>query len=352
MANVLNRTTKEFRGSVNTPDFSTADWIINPDLSAVIGFASKYWTITGDVVTLQNQAQRDVTDDVEFQGFIDVATSESELFGDGNDDDMTIAVNTSLTRDIYPKILTIDAGIILDTAGFRIIAKKGVKIFGTIRNNGGNAVGATAGTGAAAGTIGGGSNGAAGSVGSGANGVTINSTDLPGQGGGGGNGGNGNGANIGGNGGNVRTQPNSRVRSRRLENIIAMGDIDNIITGTAGAGVVRFQGGAGGGAGGGSGVNNGGGGGGGGGIIVIVAPFIYIDPAGTLQALGGNGGNGGGGNAGGGGGGGGGVIATVTGQFRERALRNVNGGTGGNASGTGGNGIAGSNGRLINLRVQ
>jgi len=30
MANVLNRTTFEYRESVNTPDYSPADWIINP----------------------------------------------------------------------------------------------------------------------------------------------------------------------------------------------------------------------------------------------------------------------------------------------------------------------------------
>jgi hypothetical protein len=45
MASVFNRTTKEFRGSVNTPDFDPADWIINPDVSAVAGAPTKYWII-------------------------------------------------------------------------------------------------------------------------------------------------------------------------------------------------------------------------------------------------------------------------------------------------------------------
>lgn len=62
MANVLNRTTKEYRTSVNTPDFDPGTWIINPDLSAVTGFAPIYWTITGDVVTLQSPAERAATD--------------------------------------------------------------------------------------------------------------------------------------------------------------------------------------------------------------------------------------------------------------------------------------------------
>ena len=62
MASVLNRTTKAFRSSANTPDFPVADWIINPDMSAVTGFGSQYWIITGDVVTLMDQAARDAVD--------------------------------------------------------------------------------------------------------------------------------------------------------------------------------------------------------------------------------------------------------------------------------------------------
>jgi hypothetical protein len=65
MATVLNRATKQLILSANTPDYPTAQWIINPDLSAVTGFASKYWTISGDTVSLMNQAQRDAVDAAE-----------------------------------------------------------------------------------------------------------------------------------------------------------------------------------------------------------------------------------------------------------------------------------------------
>lgn len=61
MAAVLNRATKEYLKSVNTPDYGV-DWIINPDLSAVVGHPSKYWVITGDVVTLMDLAARDAVD--------------------------------------------------------------------------------------------------------------------------------------------------------------------------------------------------------------------------------------------------------------------------------------------------
>lgn len=65
MANVLNRTTKEYRTSVNDPDYPVIDWIINPDLSAVANWPSRYWVVSGDVVTLMSQAQRDAVDAAE-----------------------------------------------------------------------------------------------------------------------------------------------------------------------------------------------------------------------------------------------------------------------------------------------
>ena len=65
MADVLHRTTKDYRRSVSTPDYPSQDWIINPDLSAVAGQPVKYWTITGDVVSLMSQAERDAVDAAE-----------------------------------------------------------------------------------------------------------------------------------------------------------------------------------------------------------------------------------------------------------------------------------------------
>ncbi len=62
MANVVNRTTKQYLTSVNTPDFPTEDWIINPDLSAVAGVPSKFWNITGDVITEMSDAEKDTAE--------------------------------------------------------------------------------------------------------------------------------------------------------------------------------------------------------------------------------------------------------------------------------------------------
>lgn len=79
MATVLHRTTKELKLSVNTPDFPIGLWVINPDLSAVIGFPSKYWTITGDGVSLMAQTARDAVDTQEAMDTIALDRSQQKL---------------------------------------------------------------------------------------------------------------------------------------------------------------------------------------------------------------------------------------------------------------------------------
>ncbi len=68
MSDVLQRTTKEQRFSVNTPDYSEVIWVINPDLSGVVGVPKKYWKITGDVVSEMNQSEKDAVDAVLLPG--------------------------------------------------------------------------------------------------------------------------------------------------------------------------------------------------------------------------------------------------------------------------------------------
>ena len=62
MANVLNRTTKQYLKSVNTIDYLSDDWLVNPYLSSVEGLEKKYWNITGNIVVPMNQAERDAVD--------------------------------------------------------------------------------------------------------------------------------------------------------------------------------------------------------------------------------------------------------------------------------------------------
>lgn len=82
MANVLNRTTKQYLRSVNTPDYPVVDWIVNPDLADVIGWDSKYWIITGDVVTLMTPAERSALDTAELESLRDQAVAQLDQLED------------------------------------------------------------------------------------------------------------------------------------------------------------------------------------------------------------------------------------------------------------------------------
>jgi hypothetical protein len=62
MANVIHRTTKQYLKSVNTPDFPTVNWIINPVLPAC---PQKYWRIVGDEVKEMTTSQKKAVDDAQ-----------------------------------------------------------------------------------------------------------------------------------------------------------------------------------------------------------------------------------------------------------------------------------------------
>ena len=72
MANVLHRTTFEYKLSVNTPDFPIGTWVINPDLSPVSGVPKKYWKLTGDILSEMSAGEKSVVDD-------DLTVIESEI---------------------------------------------------------------------------------------------------------------------------------------------------------------------------------------------------------------------------------------------------------------------------------
>lgn len=50
MADVLNRSTKELRRSQHAPAYDPAEWIVNPDLSAVANVPQSRWIIDGDSI--------------------------------------------------------------------------------------------------------------------------------------------------------------------------------------------------------------------------------------------------------------------------------------------------------------
>lgn len=62
MATVVNRKTGEILYSVNTPDFPEADFIINPELSAVKDVPAQYLKIEGDQVKEITAAEKAAID--------------------------------------------------------------------------------------------------------------------------------------------------------------------------------------------------------------------------------------------------------------------------------------------------
>lgn len=283
-----------------------------------------------------------------------VGTLPPGLVGDGVDGNVTIAVNTTLTRDMYYNNLTVNAGVTLNPGGYVIYVKGTLTIAATgfiARNgtNGGNASGATGGaagttvTGTMVGNSGAGAVGVTGSgTGNGSNGG--NAAAVVGEGGAGGVGGNagqGNsGATAGGAGGNGGV-----LTPRWFRNVQAQWKQTGISTF-----MPTGTGGGAGGSSGGDGVNvcrGGGGGGSGGGAVFIICDTI--NNSGTIQSKGGNGGNGanGTGNTGGGGGGGGGSggkIMILTNTVTAIGTLDVSGGNAGNGGTGAGTGTAGAGG--------
>ena len=57
MANVINRITKQYLKSVNTPDYPELEWIINPELPDC---DPSEWVIEDDIVRETTQDEKDI----------------------------------------------------------------------------------------------------------------------------------------------------------------------------------------------------------------------------------------------------------------------------------------------------
>ncbi len=284
------------------------------------------------------------------------------IYGDGSDGTLTFDGSTVLLgitpsgntyildRDIFLQAGIIDAGVTIDTAGFRIFCKGRLTVNGTIQRTPVAGLGdGTAGTITGAKTCGSGTAGGAGQ----ANGVGAAGTALSAACGGAGGAGGAGGSGTGGAGGavTVPTAAQGGVKIIKTMPNALMG----VLAGTA-AGTL-FAGGCGGGGGGSqTGSNTGGGGGAGGGVVIIVAKEIA--GSGSIFAKGGAG-------AtptttttsGGGGGGGGGVVVTISDQKALPGTITVSAaggaaGSGGSVSGSAGvAGTAGLTQHVCNLGI-
>ena len=331
---------------------------------------------------IQEEIARVITDQGEVLDFSNKGQM-SELwdrttgpYGDGSDGDVTLAIATSLTRDVFYENLTIDPGIRLNLAGRRLYVRRTLTLGdgSIISNNGsdgqdytGGGTEALGGAGALGFTVGGGGAGGDANSGiapapapSGDDGTPTPYLGYSGAGGAGGVGSPGGFEQGGGSGAPAAGTPNNE----RPTFVAAMH------TGQMGennAGTYRpfmMAGGAGGGAGGaGSGFTVtdglGGAGGGGGGVALVCARTIVgpTAPAGAafIEALGGDGGRDS--NAivapqGGAGGGGAGGTVLVTSRTRigdpGLLVLDAGGGSGG-LSTVAGNGTDGTSGSVFEL---
>lgn len=99
MATVLNRATKQLIKSANGPDYPVELYIHSPNLTAVAGYSEKYWIITGDVVSLMDQSQRDAVD-----------ATEAEAERD--------SLSTNLDRVLKAVVLALNDGTFVPGSGY------------------------------------------------------------------------------------------------------------------------------------------------------------------------------------------------------------------------------------------
>ena len=277
-------------------------------------------------------------------------------FGDASDGDVTLAVDTTLTRDMQYDTLDL-AGYDLNAAGNRIRCRElrntggGACYIGTPGNSTTTRFGANT---TATGSLGQGSaggnggnntlNGVAGTARTNSYAATIVGGTAS-DGGAAGASGGGNTGGAGGGAGSYTLSTNGVGGSGWM--------LDGLL-----ASALVVQGGGGGGGGGSTGSGNGGGGGGGGGVTMVWAHTLHssITSAVVVDARGGSGGDGtstGGTGHGGGGGGGGGYARLVYAVSNAASLPTVTaaGGAGGTAAGTGVAGTDGEDGLAETVRL-
>lgn len=75
MPDWVHRTTKQYLQSVSEASLpeAAANYIEDPDLSAVIGVDNKYWKIVGDTISEMNQTEKDAVDDAILEDSRDTA---------------------------------------------------------------------------------------------------------------------------------------------------------------------------------------------------------------------------------------------------------------------------------------
>lgn len=81
MGLVVNKTTNAVLKSVNTPDYDSNDWLINPDTSAITGVPEKYWKVSGSDVLEMTTEEKQIVDNtgVSYQANYQVKTYDNYI---------------------------------------------------------------------------------------------------------------------------------------------------------------------------------------------------------------------------------------------------------------------------------
>lgn len=267
--------------------------------------------------------------------------STNTFFGDGSDGSVVVPWTLELDRDYYFDTLTLNAGSVLKSNGFRIFVKSALILNGGVIQNNGNSgksteissenyfVGGIGGTLGNAGSLGQssvGGNGSTATLSDGPN-TTPSATQPLNNGGKGGFGGDGGAGQIGKGGKSLNDRNGKKSIIRNVYLALQGSRGPYLINGGLG--------GDGGAAGGGDGMHfgaGGGGGGAGGGVIQIIAKTVVVTPNAAKPSIVANGGNGENGksaligNCGGGGGGsagGGGFIQIFSLTLPKQDLDNL-----------------------------
>lgn len=103
MSNVLNKTTLEYRESVNTPDFSPTEWLINPDMSTVKDVPKKYMKVSGASVLEMTALEKANVDALKPPVKADPLIALKVTLDSGKADlaDVRLALSTLLSRFGY-----------------------------------------------------------------------------------------------------------------------------------------------------------------------------------------------------------------------------------------------------------
>jgi hypothetical protein len=106
MSSVLHKTTKQLIPSVNTPDYMDGNWIINPDLSAVVGIPTKYWAI--DTIPAVPAVYETLTDPEtleQYQSLVSEAIPESYVVREMTVEEKAIEDSVEETLPDYSNVL-------------------------------------------------------------------------------------------------------------------------------------------------------------------------------------------------------------------------------------------------------